>query len=140
MAMLHSYGPTTEELRETFARKAADGKQLLLVIQEVTASEMLIEESVYTRAVDSVSEIVPLLKEHDREYARVSLDGVMDLSGTFEEQSAQRREQLKTLLDDDTQKELADFYAARSLQDAQREWRAQPFYRRWLMPCPQAGV
>lgn len=138
MATMQFFGPTHRELQDTFLQKASEGRQLLLVFQQACESSCHIEESIFTRAVDSVDDILPALREMENDYTTTRLYGIMDLSGNFEKEAGNQIAQLDTLLDSRTKKELSEYYAAVRLRHEQSAWRELPWYKRMWTLCPSA--
>ena len=138
MAVLQEFRPTYSEFRNTFAKRAAEGRQFLLVLEESCESRYNTTDTVYMPAVDSLDEILPLMKLRESRHARLFLRGVLDLSGKFEEQASHQREKMEAMLDPETKKGLEDFYAAQKLRKDQADWRELPSWRRWLTPFPAA--
>lgn len=139
MALLFDDGPSRDELREKFAEYAAAGRGLMLILEESSSSELVIRSETYSAAVDSAEEIVPLMIRRSGPM-QVSLRGVLDLTGAFEEQMKRQRQTLETNLDAGTKQDLSRFYAGQKLYKEQEEWRELPFYRRIFRPYPQADI
>ena len=138
MALLREFRSSYSDLRESFARRAAEGRQYLLVIEQVCASPYMEDSDFYVRAVDSLAEIMPLLKQQESRNAQLYLRGVLDLSGKFEEQASYQRDKMEALLDPPTKQALDAFYSAQTLRKSQADWRELPRWKRWITPFPQA--
>ncbi len=88
MAMLFYDAPSAEEMRATFQKHAGEGRKYMLAIEDFCSDELVVEVRLFTKAVDNLQDIVPLLQSlAANTYAPdYRLRAVFDLSKDYEAQ------------------------------------------------------
>ena len=62
MAMLFYDAPSADEMRATFQKHAGEGRKYMLAIEDFCNNEAIVEARLFTKAVDHLQDIVPLLQ------------------------------------------------------------------------------
>lgn len=143
MAFYFENGPSSADIAASFAENAAKGRKYMLIVDETISDPMAVHSFLFTHAIDSQAEILPLIKKLEGRSvvdAAVSLTGIFDLSRDYESQARQSYSQLDTVLDPAVKKELDAKTAARQLKAAQAEWDAQPILWQLFNKRPSARV
>lgn len=91
MAMFFYDAPSADEMRATFKKHAEEGRKYMLAIEDFCNNELIVEGRLFTKAVNDLQEIVPLLQSLSAStYAPdYRLRAVFDLGKDYEAQKTQ---------------------------------------------------
>lgn len=91
MAMFFYDAPSADQMRATFKKHADDGRKYMLAIENFCNDELVVDARLFTKAVDHLQDIVPLLQSlsantYNPDYR---LRAVFDLSKDYDGQKEQ---------------------------------------------------
>lgn len=91
MAMFFYDAPSADQMRATFKKHADDGRKYMLAIEDFCNNELVVDARLFTKAVDHLQDIVPLLQSlsantYNPDYR---LRAVFDLSKDYDGQKEQ---------------------------------------------------
>lgn len=100
MAMFFYNAPSADDMRATFKKHADAGRKYMLAIEDYCNDELIVEARLFTKAVDHLQDIVPLLQSMAASsYAPdYRLRAVFDLSKDYDGQKTEAYNNVQALL------------------------------------------
>lgn len=149
MATYHVDYLTRDELKDAFDGARRDGKSHLIVLRHTLAEVLSIHDDFYTRSVDSLDEIVGILRDanpHPFYGTSTELDRIYDVNQDFDLQLSFTNAAgavspasyyMPSQTAEDLRADLEAFYEQRNYEWALHSWNHQPWFKKIFSKPPE---